>query len=157
MEKLFFFVIAVGLVVGLALPGSRAGNAPHRVETPSEPPHDTVIEMTGGGTFYTYAKVNGQLVKFVVDTGATVVALSEDDAERAGVRFDPALFTIVGRGASGPIRGEAVTIDSIELDGKLVHDIEAMVVEDSSGSLLGQSYLSHLSEVQMRGSTMVLR
>jgi predicted aspartyl protease len=48
-------------------------------------------------------------------------------------------------------------IDSIELDGKLVNDVRGVILENSSRSLLGQSYLSRLHEVQMRGETMVLR
>jgi aspartyl protease family protein len=48
-------------------------------------------------------------------------------------------------------------IDSIEVDGKLVNDVRGVVLENSSLSLLGQSYLTRMGEVQMRGDTMVLR
>jgi aspartyl protease family protein len=159
MEKLFVFVIAVGLVIGFAMPGSSpksAGN-PHRITTPSEPPHDTELERSSSGHFYVYAKVNGELAKFIVDTGADVVALTTEDAERVGVKFDPARFEVVGEGASGPVRGQSVMIDSIEVDGKLVNDVRGVVLENSSLSLLGQSYLTRMGEVQMRGDTMVLR
>src|SRR5437763_1265738 len=82
MDRLFFLVIALGLVLGLALPGSRPasdGN-PRRITTPSEPPHETELERTPSGRFDTYAKVNGQLAKFVVDHGRG------DEASRAGDR-----------------------------------------------------------------------
>ena len=159
MGKLFIFVVVVGVMIGLAMPGSKPtsdGN-PHRITTPSEPPHETQLERTSGGRFFTYAKVNGELVRFVVDTGADVVALTTEDAERAGIKFDPASFEVIGEGASGPVRGQQVMIDSIEVDGKLVNDVRGVVLENSSKSLLGQSYLSRMGEVQMAGDYMVLR
>ena len=159
MNKLILWVIVIGVAIGAAMPSSRprpSGN-PHRITTPSEPPRDTVLERSDSGHFFTYAKVNGQLAKFVVDTGADVVALNMEDAERVGVKFNPAEFEVIGEGASGPVRGEPVMIDSIEVDGKLVNDVRGVVLENSSKSLLGQSYLSRMGEVQMRGDTMVLR
>nr|NUR37852.1 TIGR02281 family clan AA aspartic protease [Sphingomonas sp.] len=159
MEKLFLWIVALGLVIGFALPGSspRSDGNPHRITTPSEPPHETELERASSGHFYVYAKVNGELAKFIVDTGADVVALTKDDAERAGIKVDPSQFQIIGEGASGPVRGQPVTIDSIEVDGKLVNDVRGVVLADSSLSLLGQSYLARMGEVQMRGDTMVLR
>jgi outer membrane protein assembly factor BamB len=65
------------------------------VTTPPEPAKETQLERTESGHFYTYATVNGQLVKFIVDTGADVVALTPEDAERAGVKFNPADFVVV--------------------------------------------------------------
>jgi aspartyl protease family protein len=159
MNKLFVIVVFFGAMVGFLMPGGappRSGN-PHRVSTPSEPPRETRLERAESGHFYTYAKVNGELVQFVVDTGADVVALTVDDAERLGIPVNPANFQVVGEGASGPVRGEPVTIDSIEVDGKLVNDVEGVVLADSSLSLLGQAYLSRMGEVQMRGDTMLLR
>jgi len=55
------------------------------------------------------------------------------------------------------VRGQSVNIDSIEVDGKLVNDVDGVVLADSNMSLLGQSYLSRMGEVQMRGDYMVLR
>ena len=80
-----------------------------------------------------------------------------DPDYRSGIKFDPASFEVIGEGASGPVRGQPVMIDSIEVDGKLVNDVRGVVLENSSKSLLGQSYLSRMGEVQMRGDTMVLR
>lgn len=161
MDKLLLYIVViVGIAIGVAMPSSKRGvpeGAPHRVTTPSEAPRETQLERTGSGHFYTYANVDGQLVKFVVDTGADVVVLTPEDAERAGIKFNSANFDVVGEGAGGPIRGENVMIDSIELDGKLVNDVRGVVIENASRSLLGQSYLSRMGEVQMRGDTMVLR
>jgi aspartyl protease family protein len=160
MGRFIFIVLAFGVFVGMIMPsGSRVRSSghPHRVTSPSEPAHETELQRSSSGAFYTYAKVNGELVHFVVDTGADVVALTVDDAKRVGVEVNPAKFGVIGEGASGPVRGQEVTIDSIEVDGKLVNDVTAVVLEKSSLSLLGQSYLSRMGEVQMRGDYMVLR
>lgn len=133
-----------------------AGN-PHRVTTPSEPRKVTELERSPSGHFYVHAKVNGELVRFLVDTGATSVALSEDDAQRVGINFDPAAFEVVGEGASGPVRGKLVMIDSVEVEGKLVNDVSGVVLADSDLSLLGQSYLTRMGEVQMTGDYMLLK
>jgi aspartyl protease family protein len=153
-------VIAFGVAIGLLMPSHtvpKGAGDPHRVATASEPRRETQLERSSSGHFYTYAKVNGELVRFIVDTGADVVGLTMSDAERVGLHPDPSTFSIVGEGASGPVRGKAVKIDSIEIDGKLVNDVQGVILENSSLSLLGQSYLTRMGEVQMSGDYMVLR
>ena len=86
--------------------------------------------------------MNGQPVRFVVDTGATGVALTEEDAKRAGVSFDPASFEHVGQGAAGPIQGQRVNLASIVLDGKERLHVSGAVLQGSDISLLGQLDLS---------------
>jgi hypothetical protein len=106
MGRLFAFIVVFGLGIGFLVPGhspSRTGN-PHRVTAPSEPARETDLERSSSGHFYTYAKVNGELVKFVVDTGADVVALTKEDAERVGMPVDPSSFTVIGEGASRSAR-----------------------------------------------------
>ena len=127
MFRLFLFCLGAVWAVSLILPGKTdlppAGEAV-RVTTPSEPRRDTELRRESNGHFYVHAKVNGQLVRFVVDTGATMVALTEEDAERVGLKVDPSTFQIVGEGAGGPVRGQDVRLGSIEVDGKLVNDVE---------------------------------
>ena len=93
----------------------------------------------------------------MVDTGATTVALTPEDAERVGIDVDPSNFEEVGRGVSGPVRGQRASIDSVEIGGKRVTDVRGAVIEGADISLLGQSYLSRLREVRISGDTMVLR
>ena len=120
-------------------------------------PIDTRVRRNRNGHFYVTALVNGQPVRFVVDTGATTVALTVEDARRAGVRFDPASFDVIGQGAAGPVRGQQLHLSSVELDGKERLHVRAAVLEGADVSLLGQSYLSRLNSVQMQGDQMVLR
>ena len=153
MHKLIAVMIALGIVIGLAWP---TADAPAIAAADGER-RETVLEREANGHFYVHAKVNGELVRLMVDTGAFGVALTTEDAKRAGIAFSPAEFDYVGEGASGPVRGKLVTIDEIDIDGKKVEDVSGAVLEGSNLSLLGQSYLSRMGEVQMRGDYMVLR
>ena len=156
MTKAILLFAAVGLGIGLAWPTAKpkpqivAAAAPGEVK-------ETVIEREGNGHFYVYAKVNGELVRFLVDTGASGVALTTEDAQRVGLQFSPDEFEDIGSGASGVVRGKLVRIKEIEVDGKKVEDVSGAVLEGSEMSLLGQSYLSRLGEVRMVGEYMVLK
>ncbi len=100
-----------------------------------------VIERKNDGHFYVDAMVNGQLVRFLVDTGATGVALTAKDARHVGLFFSPGEFTIVGRGASGEVRGKLVTIDRISLGHMEATKVPGAIIDDGLDiSLLGQSF-----------------
>jgi aspartyl protease family protein len=170
MEKAFLFVVALGATIGLLLPsGHRAAPAaapPAVVKPPgaasaSDPAPlmavETRLERMPNGHFYADAAVNGQPVRVVVDTGASIVALTVADAQRIGVPFSPNEFTVIGTGASGPVRGQDVMLDRVEVDGKEVRSVQAAVVEGLDVSLLGQTYLSRITSVQMSGGSMTLR
>ncbi len=156
MKALIFF-IAVGIVVGLAWPSGRA-TAPLAPAVAAsagdeEEPRETVLERSEGGHFYANVEVNGQLVRFLIDTGATGVALTEADAERIGLEFSRGEYEHVGMGASGPVRGKFVTLDKVSLDGKAARNVDGAILEGSDISLLGQNYLGRFS-VEMRGDEM---
>lgn len=156
MIRAFLLVIAAGVAIGLALPTSNKGVEAAAVSSDGAP-HETFLEREANGHFYVHAKVNGELVRFLVDTGASGVALTEKDARRVGLVFSPSEFEEVGQGAAGPIRGKLVSLKSVEVDGKKVTDVRGVVLQGSELSLLGQSYLSRIGEVEMRGDYMVLR
>lgn len=161
----------IAVLIGLAVAGTASRHRSHAGQDMDGPPEvqrsadanghaipvDTRVRRSPNGHFYVNALVNGQPVRFVVDTGATTVALTVEDARRAGVRFDQASFEVIGRGAAGPIRGEQVHLNSVELDGKERLHVRAAVLEGGDVSLLGQTYLSRLNSIQMQGDQMVLR
>ena len=160
MSKSLVAFVIFGSIVGLMMPGGRSSRsaAPEATSTTySAVPVETRVHRSEAGHFYVHALVNGQLVRFVVDTGATTVALTPDDAERAGIRVDASAFEPIGMGAGGPVRGQMVQLDSVNLDGKQVNHIRAMVIEGADISLLGQNYLSQIRSVQMAGDEMILR
>lgn len=161
MMKPLLIVLAIGAVIGLMVPASPDVAPPPAGATAAVaddgPARDTLLQKRGNGHFYVDAKVNGQLVNFVVDTGASFVALTVEDAQRIGVPFSPGEFTIVGQGASGPVRGKDIRLASVSIDGKSVTDVQGAVLEGLPISLLGQSYLSRISSVQMSGDSMTLK
>ena len=155
--RALFAVILAGLLIGFLWPTGERPAATMAASSSGER-RETVLEREGNGHFYTHAKVNdAELVHFVVDTGATVVALTVDDAKRLGIPFDPAEFTVVGEGASGLVRGKDVMLKSVEVDGKRVENVRGVILEGSRLSLLGQAYLSRMGEVEMSGDYMVLK
>lgn len=167
MKIMLAIVVAMGIAIGLAFPVAKGPASPPKVATVAtvaavaavheEKPVDTVLDRASGGHFLAVADVNGEPVRFVVDTGSDVVALTMEDARRAHVPFDPTQFQVIGTGASGPVRGQEVLIDKIVLDGKQATDLTGVVLEGSQLSLLGHSYLRHLSDVQIKGDQMTLR
>ena len=156
MSKALFFTIAAGLVIGLAWPSGTPAPQAAAATTTGER-RETTLERERNGHFYTYANVNGEPVRFIVDTGASLVALTTRDAKNLNIPFDPREFDYVGEGASGAVRGKFVTVDSVEIDGKKVDNVKAVILEGSTLSLLGQSYLTRMGEVQMKGEYMILR
>jgi aspartyl protease family protein len=165
--KAFFIVVAVGAAIGLMLPTQSEKASPPEAgheetlrvvsKKPERQPEETVLERSPGGHFYVDGEVNGELVRFVVDTGASVVALTVRDAERIGIPFSPGEFDVVGSGASGPVRGKPITLDTVSVDGKDVDSVRGVVVEGLDVSLLGQAYLNRLSSVEMSNGRMRLR
>jgi aspartyl protease family protein len=158
MLKPLVFMMAIGAAIGMMLPG-KPKPVPARAAVASATPgsFETLIERSDNGHFYVDATINDQLVHFVVDTGATGVALTTRDAERLGIPFSPGEFTVVGTGASGPVRGRLITLDSVSVGGKKVSEVRGAVIEGLQVSLLGQSYLSRINSVEMAGDHMRLR
>lgn len=120
---------------------------------------DQSIELTrdDNGYFYADVQINGAPVHMLVDTGATVIALSREDAQAAGLPIPIAMNEVIGRGADGEVRGEEVTLDRVSLGGKTVEKLPAIVLNSGGQSLLGQSFLSQFVSVKIEGDKMVLR
>ena len=106
--------------------------------------------------FYLDMQVNGMPVRFLVDTGATMVALTVADAQFAAVPVNPVQFQVVGRGASGDVRGQRVELGQLGIAGKTMTNVDAVVIEGGEQSLLGQNFLSRFASVEIRGDEMVL-
>lgn len=157
MQKLLAFTVCLGVAAGLLTPAEQPAKPARVLDMSRGTGEETALERRSNGHFYVTALVDGEPVEFVVDTGATSVALTVADAERVGVAFDPARFERVGTGASGAVHGQRVRLSSIDIDGKEVGDVDAAVIEGLEVSLLGQSYLSQIDGVEMSGDQMVLR
>ncbi|MFQ5562056.1 MAG: TIGR02281 family clan AA aspartic protease [Parvularculaceae bacterium] len=109
--------------------------------------------------FYVVAGVNRRSAEFLVDTGASFVALRDTDARAAGVFTIPADYTVPIRTANGETKAALVTLDEVEIDGIVVRGVKAFVLPDEqlSVNLLGMSFLSRLESVEARAGELVLR
>jgi aspartyl protease family protein len=94
----------------------------------------------------------------MVDSGASMVALTRRDAEAIGIDVDRLPVTGMARTAGGEVPTRMVMLDSVDVDGVRVDRVEAAVIDADMGvSLLGQTYLSRLAAVNVEGDTMTLR
>lgn len=119
---------------------------------------EVVLERDANGHFYAQASTDTGKVMMLVDTGATVVALTGNDASMMGVNWNPGDVRPVARGASGDVYGVPVVIDRLAVGGIEARRVQAVVVpEDLDISLLGQSFLSKVGRVEVSGDEMVLR
>lgn len=110
-----------------------------------------------GGHFHLEAELNGAPVHFIVDTGATSVALSREDARRVGL--DPAglAYTGIAMTANGQVPTANVTIRDFRLGDIHDQNVRAVVIDGDLGvSLLGMSYLSRFARVSFEGNRLIL-
>jgi aspartyl protease family protein len=116
------------------------------------------IPRDGRGHFLTEGRVNGQYVGFMVDTGASVVALNEKSAARFGLRPSRSEYNAAISTANGIVKGARTRLAMLDIGGIIVRDVDAMVLPDEalSENLLGLSFLSKLKRFEYAGGRMVL-
>ncbi|MEL6955784.1 MAG: TIGR02281 family clan AA aspartic protease [Pseudomonadota bacterium] len=122
------------------------------------PTNAALLKLEDDGHYWAQANVEGTHVKFMVDTGASTVALTYRDAQRIGLRPDTLDYTWTIRTAGGEVKGASVLIDSIQIGRVKVDAIEAMVLRDGlDQSLLGMTFLSQLESYEFRRGNLILR
>ena len=119
---------------------------------------EITIRRGSDGHFHLSADVNGTSIRFLVDTGASVVTLSRQDAGRTGFIVNDLEFTQQYQTANGTAWGARIRLDRISAGPIQVDGIRAAILDSEIGSsLLGLSFLDKLSEVSVQGDTMTLR
>ncbi len=111
-----------------------------------------------GGHFFARAYINGRQIDVMVDTGATGVALTHDDAETVGLFVRDQDFTLKSRTANGYARSAPVILDRVRIGDIEIDDVRASVSEPGRLhiTLLGMTFLSKLSRVEIKGDELVL-
>ena len=153
-QMLAWGLIFLGLIAGFGLwEDIRNDVAPRqivdggRIELPKQ----------DDGHFYIDMRLNGEAVEFMVDTGATQIALSPSDAERIGLDPETLSYSQMVATANGTAFAAPVRIDSIKIGGITDRDVAASVTDAPMDiSLLGMSYLSRFARVSFEGEVMVL-
>lgn len=109
------------------------------------------------GHFHIQALVNGALIRFMVDTGASQVVLSPGDAMRVGLNPEELRFVGRARTANGVVAMAPVRLKSLKIGDILVEDLRASVNAAAMGqSLLGMSFLNRLSGYRVENGTLIL-
>jgi aspartyl protease family protein len=117
-----------------------------------------MIIRGNNGQFGARASVNGTQTGFLVDTGASAVVLTYEDAERAGIDVERLSYTIPVSTANGMTSAARVSIGAIQLGNLERENIGAMVAQkgDLAISLLGMTFLNSLWSFEVRGDRMIL-
>ena len=116
------------------------------------------IRKSADGHYWAEASVNGKAVRFLVDTGATAVALTLDDAKRLGIDTGKLSYSYDVITADGKARAAMVKLASISIAGAKVDDVDALVIEKGLGaSLLGMSYLGRLRAFEATQTALILK
>jgi len=152
---------ATRIVLGLEAPAPVAAVGGRRGEAALSSAAGRVVEIKAGGHGHYYASVeiNGRPVNVLIDSGASFVALTWDDARRAGLFLRDADFTQPVNTANGVARVAPVVLDRISIGDITVRNVQAAVSEPGrlGTSLLGMSFLGRLQRVDMRGGILVLQ
>ena len=163
MHRLYILALsAIGVMALLAAFFVPAGGEakPERaaaVKKAVEPDNEALLlRRDGSGQFHLRAAVNGSEIEFLVDTGADMVALTEDEALALNLPVSSADYQPIMQTASGVGYGAPVTLDEIEIGGVVLHDVDAVVVQGLTTNLLGQTVLRKLGGVELKGDKMVI-
>ena len=138
-----------------------AGLVPGRavVVTTSEGGSEIILHKLLNGHFEADVSVNGQTIQMLVDTGASMVALSHADAERIGIIPENLDYSMTVMTANGRTRAAPVTLDRVAIGPIVRTGVAASVAEDGKldQSLLGMSFLETLGSMQMQTDELRLR
>lgn len=119
----------------------------------------TTLERESNGHFFANVMLNGQRIRMLVDSGASMIVINEGDARALGLNPPPSAYTGRAMTANGEVDYAPVRIASVRIGDVERIDVPAGVMRGNSlgQPLLGQSFLAMLEEVTIRGDTMVLK
>ena len=125
----------------------------------ARPVDERTIELrrADDGHFYARVRVNGAEIRFMVDTGATNLVLSRQDARRIGLAMDSLNYLLPSSTANGTVYGAGVVLERVELGGFVDTDVRAVVNGGQMNiSLLGLTYLDRFRRFSVEGDRLLL-
>jgi aspartyl protease family protein len=118
---------------------------------------ETRVQMAPDGHYWLRATVNGLPTSFLVDTGATLTAVSTETAERLGLRPREAGIPIRMQTANGMVAAQLTTIDDLRFGNVAAHGIDALIAPGlGRTNVIGMNLLSRLASWRVEGRTMIL-
>lgn len=169
--KLLLPLFALAIAVGWFFPGGEtaAERATHGAAAPTiavasdAPAQDegsfdpVTLDRREDGHFYATADIEGTAVTFLVDTGASMVALTGNDARALGLSWSQSDLQHVGRGVNGDVFGKPVMLENIAIGDVEIGNVRAVIIPEGLDiSLLGQSFLERIDNVRIEGGQMTL-
>lgn len=169
MRQILFFAIAALVLAGVmprmmshvgqdqtieAQPARRA-EAPQQQ---TQAGRTVTVRGDRRGQYQVEGSIDGRRMDFIVDTGASVVALRERDASRLGIHPSPRDYTASVSTANGMTKAAMVQLPSLDVGGIRVFGVRAMVLPDQalSDNLLGMSFLSRVRRFEMANGRLVM-
>jgi aspartyl protease family protein len=160
----FWVVLALILVIGYSY-RFELRDVADRVMAELMPGHvitrrrSVEVARTANSDFDVTTQINGARVAMVLDTGASSVVLTRDDAKAAGLPLEVLAYTANIDTANGRTRAASVTLDRIAVGGLVERSVEALVAQPGQlkTSLLGMSFLNRLQSWEVRGDRLLLR
>ena len=149
--------VIAGLGIVMAQMADRIAPASASANSVQADTRSLSISRNAAGHFVTEGQIDGQRIDFMVDTGASVVALNATSAARFGLRPSRSDYRVTVTTANGAIKAAPARI-AIDLGGLVVRDVDAMVLPDAalSDNLLGLSFLSRLKRFEYASGRLVL-
>ena len=171
MRQILFFAIAALVLAGVmprvmgnvgnapateAQPAKRAEPAPAKQQSNNY--RTVTVRGDSRGHFQVEGSVDGRRLDFMVDTGASLVALRERDANKLGIFPAPRDYTARTSTANGVIAVAPVRLPSLEINGIRIYDVRAVVIPDQAlgVNLLGMSFLSRVRRFEMANGRLVM-
>jgi aspartyl protease family protein len=139
-------------------PSEMAAAQPVAIEAAVPSSDSVVVEPDASGHFRVQGDVDGRALSFMIDTGASVIALTAADAASLGIHPAVNDYTVVLTTANGTVHAAPTRLDRVEIGDLEVSDVAAVVMPEGalSDDLLGLSFLSRLRHFEFSGGRMVL-
>lgn len=118
---------------------------------------ETHVPMAPDGHFWIEALVNGAPRRFLVDTGATLTAVSDELAAQSGIEPSPGRMPVQLRTANGAMSARLATVDTLAFGNVVARDLDAVIVPGGMGmNVLGMNFLSRLKSWRVEDGDLIL-
>jgi len=154
-QAVVWALIFVGVIAAFGLWGDIRRSALGTPKVLSQ--NQIVIPRAPDGHYHVTLNVNDTAIAFVVDTGASMIVLTQEDAKRIGIKLEDLVYSMRANTANGVVRTAQVRLSHMELGQIRDENIRAVVNEGTMNrSLLGMSYLNRFSSIEIRGNEMII-
>lgn len=155
-HALLWGLIFLGVIAAVGLWGDIRNDVAPR-QSALQDGSGITVPRAPDGHYYLTLRADGTAIRFVVDTGATDIVLSQQDARRAGIDLQDLVYSGVAGTANGTVRTAQARIGQLQLGPITDRDVRVSVNQgEMSHSLLGMAYLQRFGRLEISNGTLVL-